>query len=45
MTDQSNTWPNCIGEHATTLTKLRNWVAACAATQARHGCDIGLSVE
>lgn len=41
MTDQSNTWPDCIGEHVATLAKPRNWAAACAATQARHGCDIG----
>ncbi|GBR43327.1 hypothetical protein GRO01_14990 [Gluconobacter roseus NBRC 3990] len=41
MTDQSNTWPDCIGEHAAGLAKPRNWAAACAATQARHGCDIG----
>lgn len=40
MTDQSNR-PYCIGEHATGLAKPRNWAAACAATQARHGCDIG----
>lgn len=41
MTEQSNTWPDCIGEHAAGLAKPRNWAAACAATQARHGCDIG----
>ncbi|MCP1274788.1 hypothetical protein NKW43_14040 [Gluconobacter albidus] len=41
MTGQSNTWPDCIGEHAAGLAKPRNWAAACAATQARHGCDIG----
>ena len=40
MTDP-NTWPSCIGEHAATLAKPRNWNAACAATQARQGCDIG----
>lgn len=41
MTDQSNTWLDCIGEHAASLAKPRNWAAACAATQARQGCDIG----
>lgn len=41
MTDQSSTWPDCIGEHAATLAKPRNWAAACAATQARFGVDIG----
>lgn len=41
MTDQSNTWPDCIGEHAAGLAKPRNWAAACAATQARQGSDIG----
>ncbi|GBQ90075.1 hypothetical protein [Gluconobacter albidus] len=41
MTDQSNNWPDCIGEHAAGLAQPRNWAAACAATQARLGCDIG----
>lgn len=41
MTDRSNTWPDCIGEHAATLAKPRTWAAACAATQGRQGCDIG----
>jgi len=36
-----NTWPACIGEHAAALANPRNWAAACAATQARQGCDIG----
>lgn len=41
MTDQSNTWPDCIGEHAATLAKPRNWAAACCRTQMAQGCDIG----
>ncbi|MEJ5142806.1 hypothetical protein [Gluconobacter albidus] len=41
MTDRSNTWPDCIGEHAAGLAQPRNWAAACAATQARQGSDIG----
>ncbi|KXV12575.1 hypothetical protein AD932_06590 [Gluconobacter oxydans] len=41
MTDQCSTWPDCIGEHAATLAKPRNWSAACCRTQMRHGCDIG----
>ncbi|WP_024716702.1 hypothetical protein [Gluconobacter oxydans] len=41
MTEQSNTWPDCIGAEAAKLAKPRNWAAACAATQARQGCDIG----
>ncbi|MFT8484266.1 MAG: hypothetical protein ABF689_14885 [Gluconobacter cerinus] len=41
MTNQSNTWPDCIGEHAAGLAKSRNWAAACAATQFRYGRDIG----
>ncbi|KXV66624.1 hypothetical protein AD950_01345 [Gluconobacter oxydans] len=41
MTEQSNTWPDCIGAEAANLAKPRNWEAACAATQVRHGCDIG----
>ncbi|GBR70968.1 hypothetical protein GKA01_11100 [Gluconobacter kanchanaburiensis NBRC 103587] len=28
MTDQSNTWPACIGEYAATLAKPRDWAAA-----------------
>lgn len=41
MTNQSNTWPDCIGEHAAGLAKPRNWSAACCRTQMRQGCDIG----
>ncbi|AQS90473.1 hypothetical protein A0U94_05305 [Gluconobacter albidus] len=41
MTDQFNTWPDCIGEHAASLAKPRNWAAACARTQMAQGCDIG----
>jgi len=40
MTDP-NTWPDCIGEHAATLAKPRNWAAACARGQYRLGADIG----
>ena len=36
-----NTWPECIGEHAASLAKPRNWAAACARTQMAQGCDIG----
>ena len=36
-----NTWPDCIGEHAASLAKPRNWAAACARTQMAQGCDIG----
>ncbi|MBS1098558.1 hypothetical protein JK191_13610 [Gluconobacter sphaericus] len=36
-----NTWPSCIGEHAATLAKPRNWNAACARSQYRLGADIG----
>ena len=28
MTNQSNTWPDCIGEHAAGLAKPRNWAAS-----------------
>ena len=41
MTDQFNTWPDCIGEHAASLAKPRNWAAARARTQMAQGCDIG----
>ncbi|MBS1079118.1 hypothetical protein [Gluconobacter kondonii] len=40
MTDP-DTWPSCIGEHAATLAKPRNWNAACARSQYRLGADIG----
>lgn len=40
MTDP-DTWPDCIGEHAATLAKPRNWNAACARSQYRLGADIG----
>lgn len=40
MTDP-NTSPSCIGEHAATLAKPRNWNAACARSQYRLGADIG----
>jgi len=43
MTDQFNTWPDCIGEHAASLAKPRNWAAACARTQMAQRCDIGTS--
>jgi len=43
VTEQSNTWPACIGEHAEELAKPRDWAAACAATQVRFGADIGLA--
>jgi len=34
-------WPSCIGEHAASLAKPRNWNAACARSQYRLGADIG----
>ena len=36
-----NTWPSCIGEHAATLAKPRNWNAACVRSQYRLKGDIG----
>ena len=41
MTEQSNIWPDCLGEHAAGLAKPRNWAAACCRTQMAQGCDIG----
>lgn len=41
MVTNETTWPDCIGENASTLARPVNWAAACARTQARHGADIG----
>lgn len=40
MTSET-TWPDCIGENASSLARPVNWAAACARTQMRNGADIG----